>query len=93
MFGGSKYLSQTSSMSSGDRMIFNEAIRVITARVRTYDGRLCFHRCVSVQGGSQVKVQVGGGAQVQVGRGGPRSRSRSRSGGPRSRWGGTQSQI
>ena len=48
---------------------------IITARVRTYDGRLCFHRCVSVQGrgvpgpgrgGSQVQVQVGG-SQVQVG--------------------------
>ena len=25
--------------------------KFFTARVRTYDGRLCFHRCVSVQGG------------------------------------------
>ena len=39
---------------------------IFTARVRTYDGRLCFHRCVSVQGGG-----VPG-----PGRGGPRSRSR-----------------
>ena len=27
------------------------AFQIITARVRTYDGRLCFHRCVSVRGG------------------------------------------
>ena len=34
---------------------------LITARVRTYDGRLCFHRCVSVQGaGSQVSDFWGG---------------------------------
>ena len=37
---------------------------LITARVRTYDGRLCFHRCVSVQlsggGGTPSQVWVGG---------------------------------
>ena len=37
------------------------SLSVITARVRTYDGRLCFHRCVSVQeGGSQVSDFQGG---------------------------------
>ena len=49
--------------------------RMFTARVRTYNGRLCFHRCVSVQlpwggggypisglgrGGTRSQVQVGG---------------------------------
>ena len=28
-----------------------KSTNVITARVCMYDGRLCFHRCVSVQGG------------------------------------------
>ena len=33
------------------KVFFQSGNLVITARVRTYDGRLCFHRCVSVQGG------------------------------------------
>ena len=33
---------------------------IFTARVRTYDGRLCFHRCVSVQGRGGVPVSVKG---------------------------------
>ena len=37
---------------------------IITARVRTYDGRLCFHRCVSVQ------LSGGGYHVVSLGRGG-----------------------
>ena len=35
---------------------------IFTARVRTYDGRLCFHRCVSVQGGwGGTRSQIFGG--------------------------------
>ena len=41
---------------------------VITARVRTYDGRLCFHRCVSVQ-------LLGGYPIPGLGRGVPHLRS------------------
>ena len=34
-------------------------LTVITARVRTYDGRLCFHRCVSVRGGGVRSLSKG----------------------------------
>ena len=66
---------------------------IFTARVRTYDGRLCFHRCVSVQGGGpRSQIFGGGGSQVSdFWRGGPRSqifrgglRSQIFGGGPRS---------
>ena len=38
---------------------------IITARVRTYDGRLCFHKCVSVQGGG---AGAGGGPGLSKGK-------------------------
>ena len=45
---------------------------VITARVHTYDGRLCFHRCVSVQlsGGYPVPSLGGGVPHLRSGQGG-----------------------
>ena len=43
----------------------------ITTRVRTYDGRLCFHRCVSVRGGgSQVSDFWVGWSSLGQGEGG-----------------------
>ena len=43
---------------------------VISAHVCTYNGRLCFHRCVSVQGWSPVS-DFWGGTQSQIFRGVP----------------------
>ena len=52
---------------------FDVFLFIFTARVRTYDGRLCFHRCVSVQ------LWGGGGwypiSGLMVGRGLPHPRS------------------
>ena len=61
---------------------------LVTARVRTYDGRLCFHRCVSVQlwGGGYPVPSIGRGgtpSQVWLGEGLPHLRS----------GGGTPSQV
>ena len=70
---------------------------IFTARVHTYDGRLCFHRCVSVQ------LSEGGYPIPGLGRGVPHPRSgleggvpHPRSGEvphPRSGWRGTPSQV
>ena len=79
---------------------------IVTARVRTYDGRLCFHRCVSVQGGEggyQVSDFRGGVPGLRFSGGGTRSQI-FRGGVPGLRfsgggyqvsdfWGGTRSQI
>ena len=63
---------------------YNKPLPVITARVRTYDGRLCFHRCVSVQGGSHLSDFRGGLPGLRFsGRGVPGLRF-SGVGGPRS---------
>ena len=75
---------------------------IITARVRTYDGRLCFHRCVSVQlsgGGYPIPSlsrgiphpRSGGGGYSISGRGG--TPSQVGGGTPSQVWGGTPSQV
>ena len=60
--------SRTIHTQLGEQIIkqfLTATLRLVTARVRTYDGRLCFHRCVSVQlsgaGGTPSKVWLGGG--------------------------------
>ena len=46
-------------------------VAFFTARVRTYDGRLCFHRCVSVQLGGGTRSSLGwGGYPIQPWMGG-----------------------
>ena len=37
------------------------SVLIFTARVRTYDGRLCFHRCVSVHEGGVPGLRFLGG--------------------------------
>ena len=66
---------------------------IFTARVCTYEGRLCFHRCVSVQGGGVSQVSdFQGGSQVSDFWGVPGLRF---SGGSQVSdfWGGPRSQI
>ena len=70
---------------------------IITTRVRTYDGRLCFHKCVSVQlsGGYPISGLGRGGAPFQVWVGGYPISGLGRVGTPSQVqvWGGTPSQV
>ena len=63
---------------------------IFTARVRTYDGRSCFHRCVSVQ----LSGGAGGGYPIpSLGRGVPHPRSGQGGVTPSHFQGGTPSQV
>ena len=52
-------------------ILFFFTILLFTARVRTYDGRLCFYRCVSVQGGVPGLRFLGGVPGLRFSEGGP----------------------